>query len=251
MYERNDSQQKNPADPKRRLRLRQGLLIKALGLRMKKIVIFIILIIFHSIGIAGEIKCDDEYEEILIRYKALMKMSDEYGRPAYTRGDIQNFQQKLKQIQSICQTHINIEILSIDVLLMLGDKETAKSSVEELIAEHPNNANVYSTASIVMATFGDIEKQITYLRKAVSLEPTSDAFQINLCSTLENAKKYQEAIFECSKCIEKNGKHTANAYFIRARAYSGLGEDKHAQSDFETAKKLGSDAAKYYSDEHY
>jgi len=218
-------------------------------MKILKTIIATIFIIFPLLGFSND--CDKKLSTTEEKYKSLISMADQYGRPTYTKANILVFKKNLDEARESCKNNIDLESINVHVLLILGDHLKAKSESENLIKNHPDSALAFSTASMATSAFGDFEKEVMYLKKAINLDSDNEHLQFNLCSIMENNQYYEEAIIECGKSISRGKTHRANAYFVRARAYKSIGREAQANKDFNTAKQLGSDAAKYYSEEHY
>jgi len=81
---------------------------------------------------------------------------------------------------------------------------------------------------------------LEYLKTASTLQPNNYSLLVNLCSSYEKNKQFNEAIKVCSTAIEKGPYNIhGTAYYLRALAYTGNNEHALAEKDNKLAKEFG------------
>ena len=99
-------------------------------------------------------------------------------------------------------------------------------------------------AHYVLGSALNLQKKYTeglqHLQQASELQPDNHSLLVNLCSSYEKNKQYNEAIEACSTAIEEGPYDIrGTAHFLRAQAYKGTNEITLAERDIELAKEFG------------
>ncbi len=188
--------------------------------------------------------CNDYYDKIL-----------PLVHPGPTNTDPLVYERAVKELDKViklCKEHAGILTLMAEAKISIGNNAEAYRYANMAVSLDRHNWLANHTLGSVLILMGDYEKGLRYIE--ISLNEVPDKHRHNIlisyCSSLEVAKKYREAINICTQAIEAR-KEEGASYYIRGRAYAGIGDVRKAEHDYFEARKLGFDGASYYSDEHY
>jgi tetratricopeptide (TPR) repeat protein len=71
-----------------------------------------------------------------------------------------------------------------DMAYKMGDMTKYSKLMEEIIAQDPNNPELYYNLGVGSANNGDIEKAMSYYKKALELDPDFTNAKINIAATI-------------------------------------------------------------------
>lgn len=137
------------------------------------------------------------------------------------------------------------------VYVQKGEFKEAKEDLEEAIKLNPDIKEAYSLLAQIELIEGNDQKAMEYLNK-VSAKEGDDRYYYSLGKILYNAGKYQQAIEQFNKVIEKS-KYFVDAYVYKAHSLANLGLYEEAIENLKKAVILVPeeithflDIAKYY-----
>jgi tetratricopeptide (TPR) repeat protein len=132
------------------------------------------------------------------------------------------------------------------VYIQKGEFEEAKKDLEKAIQLNPKLKEAYSLLAQIELMFGNDEKAMKYLEK-VSHQEGDDRYYYSLGKIFYNAGKYQLAIEQFNKTIEKN-KYFVDAYVYKAHALAKLGNYQEAIENLKKAIILVPEEISYFID---
>lgn len=115
----------------------------------------------------------------------------------------------------------------------LGKPADARKQFERAVDESPNDANVVGDFGYFLYEQRQYAAAETQLRKAISLAPKEQRWQVNLGMTLANSGQHHEALAVFEKCV---GPAAARANLAVVLAQNG--ELDHAESMLSAARKI-------------
>lgn len=121
-----------------------------------------------------------------------------------------------------------------------GKHSLALSLYEHLIASEEANEAVYGNAAIIYRSFGQLEKAISYLRKAIELSPDIPELHFNLGNSLAQARRFEEAIKEYQRSLELKRNFPA-CLFNLGNAYKADSQQEEAIAAYAKALLLDSE----------
>ena len=132
------------------------------------------------------------------------------------------------------------------------DNSRALKYAKLAVAADASSADANAALGFVLGLRGSYRKGLSYLQKAVELDPADYKYRMRLCADYEMAGRYRKAVEACTATISLTAtpEGKASAWYVRGRAYEALMKFAKAKEDFEAAKQVGSNAAWFYSDEH-
>ena len=132
------------------------------------------------------------------------------------------------------------------VYIQKGEFEEAKKDLEKVIQLNPKLKEAYSLLAQIELIFGNDEKAMKYLDK-VSHQEGDDRYYYSLGKIFYNAGKYQLAIDQFNKTIEKN-KYFVDAYVYKAHSLAKLGDYQEAIENLRKAIILVPEEISYFID---
>lgn len=132
------------------------------------------------------------------------------------------------------------------VYLQKGEFEEAKRDLQTAIKLDPNIKEAYSLLAQVELIEGNDQKAMEYLNK-VSSKEGDDRYYYSLGKILYNAGKYQQAIEQFNKTIEKN-KYFVDAYVYKAHSLAKIGLYEEAIDNLKKAVMLVPEEISYFLD---
>lgn len=186
--------------------------------------------------------CDAYYEQILPLVHPGPNNSD---FTVYKRAEV-----ALKHAIQGCTDHVGILTLMAQTKMARGNNTESYQYAKKAVELDASDWEANYILGQVLGLKGEYEQGLPYIKRSVTHAP--DKYRHNVlfgyCSALETAGKCKQAVNVCTKVIKARG--DGAAFYIRARAYEGVGDKKHAEQDFLEAKRLGFDGSPYYSVEH-
>jgi len=98
-----------------------------------------------------------------------------------------------------------------------GNSAKASELLEALLAKQPDNLKALKR--LIRITKNNIDKAISYNKKAMSLDEANETYNINLAKLYAEKKRFSDARAECVKAISKNKKNL-NTYKTWAGIYT-------------------------------
>jgi tetratricopeptide (TPR) repeat protein len=132
------------------------------------------------------------------------------------------------------------------VYIQKGEFEEAKKDLEEATNRNPKIKEAYSLLAQIELMHGNDEKAMEYLNK-VSGQEGDDRYYYSLGKIFYNAGKYQQAIDQFNKVIEKN-KYFVDAYVYKAHSLAHLGLYEDAIENLRKAVILVPEEINYFLD---
>jgi tetratricopeptide (TPR) repeat protein len=87
-----------------------------------------------------------------------------------------------------------------------GNAGKASELLEKLLEKHPDNLKALKR--LIRITKNNIDKAITYNKKAMVLDEANETYNINLAKLYTEKKRFAEARTECVRALSKNSKNT-------------------------------------------
>ncbi len=103
-----------------------------------------------------------------------------------------------------------------------GNSAKASELLENLLTKQPNNLKALKR--LIRITKNNIDKAITYNKKAITLDEANETYNINLAKLYTEKKRFSDARTECIRALSKNGRNS-NVYKTWAAIYTeNIGE---------------------------
>lgn len=132
------------------------------------------------------------------------------------------------------------------VYVQKGEFKEGKEDLLQAIKLDPNIKEAYSLLAQIELIEGNDEKAMEYLNKVAHKEG-DDRYYYSLGKILYNAGKYQQAIEQFNKTIEKN-KYFVDAYVYKAHSLAKLGQFDEAIENLKKAVILVPEEITYFLD---
>lgn len=132
------------------------------------------------------------------------------------------------------------------VYLQKGEFEEAKSDLQTTVKLNPDIKEAYSLLAQIELMEGNDDKAMEYLSK-VSGKEGDDRYYYSLGKIFYNADKYQQAIEQFNRTIEKN-KYFVEAYVYKAHSLAKLGFYEDAIDNLKKAVILVPEEISYFLD---
>ncbi len=132
------------------------------------------------------------------------------------------------------------------VYLQKGEFEEAKKDLLKVIEINPKIKEAYSLLAQIELMHGNDDEAMKYLEK-VSHQEGDDRYYYSLGKILYNAGKYQKAIEQFNKTIEKN-KYFVDAYVYKAHSLAKIGNYEEAIENLRKAVILVPEEIDYFLD---
>lgn len=132
------------------------------------------------------------------------------------------------------------------VYLQKGEFEEAQKDLLKSIELNPNIKEAYSLLAQIELIHGNDNEAMKYLEK-VSHQEGDDRYYYSLGKILYNAGKYQKAIEQFNKAIEKN-KYFVDAYVYKGHSLAKLGNYEEAIENLRKAIILVPEEINYFLD---
>ena len=94
-----------------------------------------------------------------------------------TRGDTKGAEQIARNILARTPSHRAAGLLLADIHLELEQPEAARTQLEGMLAENPNDARIHYTLGLLLETSADPVAAATHFERASVLEPTHEEYQ--------------------------------------------------------------------------
>jgi tetratricopeptide (TPR) repeat protein len=144
-----------------------------------------------------------------------------------------------------------------DARLLLGSLFMEKGYGSECIAElteavklRPKSADAQNALGEAYNKFGNPKMARAPLEEAVRIKPTFGVAHLNLGQALLQLSEYTSAAAHLDQAIALLGKdpEAAYAHYLRAKAYSALGDSKNASLQLETAVSMRPNYSEAWAD---
>jgi tetratricopeptide (TPR) repeat protein len=126
-----------------------------------------------------------------------------------------------------CNSHVAADIIAGCTVIIDAGQETP---------EHLAMAYTYRGAAY--SDQGDSDKAISDYSHAIKLDPTNPTAFFDRGVEYAVVQKYELSISDFSQAIALKPDY-ARAYLDRGRVYQAMGDNAHAQADFDKAQSLG------------
>ena len=120
---------------------------------------------------------------------------------------------------------------------MLGQLERAIQDLDEAIRLDPQLAMSYANRGLAYGNLGQYQQAIQDYSEAIRLDPQPSLYY-NRGTAYFHLGQHQRVIKDLDKVISQ-ARGFAEAYAVRALAYTFLGNDREAQQDVDRALRLG------------
>ncbi|MGH9941597.1 MAG: tetratricopeptide repeat protein [Pyrinomonadaceae bacterium] len=121
-----------------------------------------------------------------------------------------------------------------------GDHKKAVEHLQSALALHPEFPLALNELGVQHQLLGQLDKAAAAFRDATKLAPDVFVLRFNYGVVLVRLKKFVEGEAELRKASEKDDKSAAARLYL-GRALIGLGRDREAEQELQTAIKLGGD----------
>lgn len=203
-----------------------------------KIMATSVLVFTCSCSVANSINqsddCIQEYNKIVTIIK------NNSTKPKSVNPYNSDLEARLSQLLPACPKHAGLKVIMANVQISLGKNIVAQKYVNEALSLEPNYAEAIHVKGVLLSLEGKVEDSLRNLKRSLDLEPDNIDFLVNYCSTLESFGRYENAIKICSQAVQSAYVPPA-VFYIRGRAYEGIGQKAKAQLDYDKARELGFD----------
>ncbi|HKI85360.1 MAG TPA: tetratricopeptide repeat protein [Thermoanaerobaculia bacterium] len=199
---------------------------------------------------APEVSCTSAYPRLSAARNSAV--SNYEADPTEALAALEKIARDLQELLANCPTDPHLLALASDIKISLGENSQAVDLARRALVQAPESWQAHFALGTALSLLGEMDPAIGHLSKAATLAPDNLFLQVNLCSTLELAARYERAIQVCTAALPRlqESEHRGAVFFIRGRANRELGNSEAATADFEAAGSLGFDGERYYSDEH-
>ena len=202
---------------------------------------FLVLIglcIFTGSSFARDKQCTSLYEELSDKHNTVL---------ANIARDDPSFNERMHKLEDElfkaldqCKRDPLLFCVMVENQVSLGNIQLAHVYASQAYNRRPEIWQTNHALGTTLCMLNDCDKGITFLEKAVEIEPHRPALVFNLCSTYLNNKQFQRAVDTCTNLLAmKQHQLHGPAYFLRSLAYQELGKSQKARSDYNRAKVLG------------
>ena len=140
----------------------------------------------------------------------------------------------------LCQSNVAIINAMGELQLSLGQVPLAQLYGEKAVNLDNDDWNAHYLLGSALNLQKKYARGLEHLQLATKLQPDNYSLRLNLCSSYEKNKKFQQAISTCSEVIEKGPYDLrGTAYYLRALAHSGNNEPALAEKDNLLANEFG------------
>jgi len=155
--------------------------------------------------------------------------------------DLGRHKEALKLIELQAKpTNYELNYLKARASLGANDRKTAEQQFAALVQVNQNDPRIYLSLGNIAGKNGDLNRAISFYRKAISIDSQYAKAYLNLGVALGAMGKPKEAKNEFSKAIEINPR-MADAYRNRGIIHESIGDIKGACEDWLAAASLGQD----------
>lgn len=127
-----------------------------------------------------------------------------------------------------------------DLQLSLGQIPIAQLYAAKALKMDSDNWQAHYVIGSALNLEKKYSEGLVHLQKASALQPDNHSLRVNLCSSYNKNKRYDEAIEACSTAIEKGPYDIRGiAHYLRAEAYKGTNELTLAEKELELAREFG------------
>lgn len=192
----------------------------------------------------------------------LERYANRYSNMAFVQASVGETYHQAKRYQNAVQRYQKAVALSPQdagtwanlglALQELGDAEKSRQALQKALALEPNNSVVkerlegaeeqdayaaYERGVALLEADANSAEGLSLLKKAVSLEPENENYQLVLAVSLQQQNKLNEAVAAYTKIIAANPQN-AKAFLYRGSAYDELKQSDKAEADYKQALRL-------------
>jgi Tfp pilus assembly protein PilF len=180
----------------------------------------------------GIVDCEQEYIQIV------HKIENRCTDPRNSVTVLADLETNLSNVLQACPNHSGLRVLMADIQVSSGKNVSALGYIRQALEIDPDNAEAIHVKGVILSLEGDVDESLALMEHSLDMEPNNIDFLVNYCSTLESFSRYEEAIRVCSRALTKENA-PAVVFYIRGRAYEGIGQKGNARLDFERARERG------------
>ena len=188
---------------------------------IKKLILFIVLILFFAVDVAGAKKAEEWFE------KGNMAMSSGYNNVA-----IRFFKKAIEIDPNYLESYINIGLLYNKE----GDTKKAISYFEKAIAVDPDFTKAHYNLGVIYAKKGKLDKAISEFKRCISIDPDYAEVYSQLGTVYLSKGRDSEAADHFYKAgllfLKQGDKGSA------LKAYEGLKKTKSKELERDLSEKL-------------
>ena len=120
---------------------------------------------------------------------------------------------------------------------MAGKNEDAIGTLQPLLSGETAEPDVVSLASEAYEAVGDTPKAVSFLRRAIVLQPGNPDFYVRFAGLCLSHDSFEAGLHMVNAGL-KNLPKEPSLYIMRGLLYGQLTQYDKAEQDFETAEKL-------------
>jgi tetratricopeptide (TPR) repeat protein len=217
---------------------------------MKQVTLIVLILFCSNTSFAAEkINCMSEYKKYKKSHESALSKFTESEKKGLEA--LSEHERKLQATLNNCNTNGLLLALMAETQITLGENLKAVTYGRLAVTFSPDAWVANWALGNALTLVAEYKEGLQYLEKASKLQPSNINLKFGLCSNYEMARQYRKAIKTCTSVASESTGNTKNAsIYVRARAYSAIGEHKKAKLDYDFAKNAGYEGAKYYSLEH-
>jgi tetratricopeptide (TPR) repeat protein len=134
------------------------------------------------------------------------------------------------------------------VMEALGDDNAALSHYKKSAEINESRGTSYSSPYINLAAYynrlGDPKQGLANARRALQMNPKSDAGNFQLGKALDRLQEWSEAVQALNRAIEANPR-ASSYHYVLSGVYRRLGKSKESQEQMEIFRRLEKEAAEF------
>jgi tetratricopeptide (TPR) repeat protein len=134
------------------------------------------------------------------------------------------------------------------VMEAMGDDATAVALYKKAAGLNESRQGNFASPNVDLAAYynriGNTQLALEYARKAVAINPKSDAGNFQLGRALDRLQQWPEATEALNRAIEVNPS-AASYRYVLSGVYRRLGKTKESQEQMETFRRLEKEAADF------
>lgn len=152
-----------------------------------------------------------------------------------------------------CPSHFGLQALAAHYFFSINE-DKALEYLKKSESYEDESISSQALLALVLGSQNKIKESVEQMLKTLDIVKTKENknYLFSYCSLLENYGEYSVAVKACSYYIESMAvSFRGDAFYVRARAYEKLGEEKLASDDYHGAELLGYDLIPFYGKQHY
>ncbi len=128
--------------------------------------------------------------------------------------------------------------------ILVNDPASARRDLEQALNLNPADMNTVCLRGMALLKLGEKRGALADFRRVTAAAPDDAALSTNIGGTLIKNNMSSEAVYFLSHAISRHPRDNGRAYFLRAQAYSHLGEKQKAVQDLKKAAQHGNRSAR-------